>query len=250
MTHSESPSLLGGVAIIGMAGRFPGAQSVDQFWRNQLNGVESISYFNVEELEVPRARELCERPTYVRARSILADVDLFDAEFFGIHPREAELMDPQHRLFLECCWQALEDGAYDPFTYQGSIGVHAGCSIPTYFLSRLCSNAEFIQSFTGGYQVGNYLEMLGNSLDFLSTRVSYKLNLRGPSFTLQAGCSTSLVAVCQAVQSLLTFQSDMALAGGISITFPQKRGTEYQEGGMTSPGAGLRAGAHRLRRRD
>src|SRR5712671_4997669 len=235
MTHSKSPSLVGGVAIIGMAGRFPGAQSVDQFWRNQINGVESISHFNVEDLEVPRARELSERPTYVRARSILADVDLFDAEFFGIHPREAELMDPQHRLFLECCWQALEDAAYDPFTYQGSIGVHAGCSIPTYFLSRLCSNPEFIQSFTGGYQVGNYLEMLGNSLDFLSTRVSYKLNLRGPSFTLQAGCSTSLVAVCQAVQSLLTFQSDMALAGGVSITFPQKRGTEYQEGGMTSP---------------
>jgi len=108
-------------------------------------------------------------------------------------------------------------------------------------LSRLCTNAEFIQSFTGGYQVGNYLEMLGNSLDFLSTRVSYKLNLRGPSFTLQAGCSTSLVAVCQAVQSLLTFQSDMALAGGVSITFPQKRGTEYQEGGMTSPDGRCRA---------
>src|SRR5258705_4210751 len=241
MSNSESPSLLGGVAIIGMAGRFPGAQSVDQFWRSQLNGVESIAHFNVEELEVPRARELSERPTYVRARAILADVDLFDAEFFGIHPREAELMDPEHRLFLECCWQALEDAAYDPFTYQGSIGVHAGCSIPTYFLSRLCSNAEFIQSFTGGYQVGNYLEMLGNSLDFLSTRVSYKLNLRGPSFTLLAGLSPSLVAVCQAVQSLLTFQSDMALAGGVSITFPQNRGAEYQEGGMTSPDGHCRA---------
>src|SRR5258705_7734015 len=241
MSNSESPSLLGGVAIIGMAGRFPGAQSVDQFWRSQLNGVESIAHFNVEELEVPRAREFSARRNYVRARSILGDVDMFDAEFFGIHPREAELMDPQHRLFLECCWQALEDAAYDPFTYQGSIGVHAGCSIPTYFLSRLCSNAEFIQSFTGGYQVGNYLEMLGNSLDFLSTRVSYKLNLRGPSFTLQAGCSTSLVAVCQAFQSLMTYQSDMALAGASSITLPQKRGTEYQEGGMTSPDGHCRA---------
>jgi amino acid adenylation domain-containing protein len=241
MTQGESPSLLEGVAIIGMAGRFPGAQSVAQFWRNQLDGVESISHFTVEELEVPRARELSERSTYVRARSILTDIDMFDAEFFGIYPREAELMDPQHRLFLECCWQALEDAAYDPFTYQGSIGVHAGCSIPSYFLSRLCTNAEFIQSFTGGYQVGNYLEMLGNSLDFLSTRVSYKLNLRGPSFTLQAGCSTSLVAVCQAAQSLLTYQGDMALAGGVSITLPQKRGSEYQEGGMTSPDGHCRA---------
>jgi amino acid adenylation domain-containing protein len=229
------------VAIIGMAGRFPGARSVAEFWRNQLEGVESISHFKVEELEVPRARELSERPTYVRARSILADVDLFDAEFFGIYPREAELMDPQHRLFLECSWQVLEDAAYDPFAYQGSIGVHAGCSMPTYFLSRLCTNAEFIQIFTGGYQVGNYLEMLGNSSDFLSTRVSYKLNLRGPSFTLQAGCSTSLVAVCQAAQSLLTYQSDMALAGGVSITLPQKRGSEYQEGGMTSPDGRCRA---------
>ena len=241
MTHSESPPLLEGVAIIGMAGRFPGAQSVTQFWRNQLEGVEAISHFEVEELEVPSARQLSERPNYVRARSILADVDLFDADFFAIYPREAELMDPQHRLFLECCWEALEDAAYDPFTYEGSIGVHAGCGIPSYFLSRLCTNADFIQGFTGGYQVGNYLEMLGNSLDFLSTRVSYKLNLRGPSFTLQAGCSTSLVAVCQAAQSLLTYQSDMALAGGVSITFPQKRGTEYQEGGMTSPDGRCRA---------
>jgi amino acid adenylation domain-containing protein len=231
----DSPSSLEGVAIIGMAGRFPGASSVAEFWRNQLEGVEAISHFEVEELEVPGARELSARPGYVRSRSVLKDVDLFDAEFFGIYPREAELMDPQHRLFLECCWQALEDAGYDPFSYPGSIGVHAGCSMPTYFLSRLCASDDFIQKFTGGYQVSNYLEMLGNSLDFLSTRVSYKLNLRGPSFTLQAGCSTSLVAVCQAFQSLLTYQSDMALAGGSSVTLPQKRGSEYQEGGMTSP---------------
>jgi len=235
VSRLDSPALVEGVAIIGMAGRFPGARAVAEFWRNQLDGVEAISHFKVEELEVPRARELSERPTYVRARSILDGVDMFDAEFFGIYPREAELMDPQQRLFLECCWEALEDAAYDPFTYPGSIGVHAGCSTSTYFLSRLCASDDFIQKFTGGYQVGNYLEMLGNNLDFLSTRVSYKLNLRGPSFTLQAGCSTSLIAVCQAFQSLMTYQSDMALAGGSSITFPQKRGTEYQEGGMTSP---------------
>jgi amino acid adenylation domain-containing protein len=231
----DSSPPLEGVAIIGIAGRFPGASSVAEFWRNQAQGVEAISHFQIDELENADASELSQRANYVRARSILPDVDLFDAEFFGIHPREAELIDPQHRLFLECCWQALEDAAYDPFSYPGSIGVHAGCSMPTYFLSRLCANQDFIQKFTSGYQVGNYFEMLGNSLDFLSTRVSYKLNLRGPSFTLQAGCSTSLVAVCQAFQSLMTYQSDMALAGGSSITLPQKRGTEYQEGGMTSP---------------
>ncbi len=226
---------LDGVAIVGMAGRFPGAHNVEEFWKNQLNGVEAISHFRVEELEVPNAAELAKDPTYVRARSVLDDVDLFDAEFFGIYPREAELMDPQHRVFLESCWQALEDAGYDPARYAGEIGVYAGCSPATYFLSRVCSNPGFIDKFTGGYQVGNYPEMLGSSLDFLATRVSYKLNLRGPSFTMLAGCSTSLLAVTQACQSLLTYQCDMALAGGSSITFPQKRGSFYQEGGMISP---------------
>jgi amino acid adenylation domain-containing protein len=223
------------LAIIGMAGRFPGAKSVSQFWENQVNGVEAISHFTTEELEVPNAHELAKDPNYVKARSILSDVDQFDADFFGIYPREAELMDPQHRVFLECCWESFEDAGYDPFAYQGPVGVFAGCSMSSYFLSRLCTAEGFIQKFTGAYQVGNYPEMMGSSLDFLSTRVSYKLNLRGPSFTLQAGCSTSLIAVCQACQSLLTYACDMALAGGSSITFPQKRGSFYQEGGMISP---------------
>ncbi len=115
---NQSP-LLEGVAIIGMAGRFPGAQSVAEFWRNQLNGVEAISHFRVDELEVPNAAELSKDPNYVRARSVLGDVGLFDAEFFGIFPREAELMDPQQRLFLESCWQAFEDAGYDPSIYPG-----------------------------------------------------------------------------------------------------------------------------------
>jgi amino acid adenylation domain-containing protein len=227
--------LLGGVAIIGMAGRFPGAPSVAEFWRNQLNGIEGISRFRVEDLEIPNAAEVAQNPSYVRARSILENVDLFDADFFGIYPREAELIDPQQRLFLECSWQAFEDAGYNPFAYPGAIGVYAGSSTSTYFLSRLCTRPDFIQKFISDYQVGNYPEMMGNNLDFLSTRVAYKFNLRGPAFTMQSGCSTSLVAVCQACQSLLTYQSDMALAGGTSITFPQKRGSHYQEGGMVSP---------------
>ena len=236
MNRSAQPgSALPQIAIIGMSGRFPGAKSVSQFWQNQLNGLEAISHFTTEELEVPNAHELAGHPNYVKARSILPDVELFDADFFGIYPREAELMDPQHRLFLECCWETFEDAGYDPFAYRGSVGVFAGCSMSSYFLSRLCAAEGFIQQFTGAYQVGNYLEMMGSSLDFLSTRVSYKLNLRGPSFTLQAGCSTSLIAVCQACQSLLTYGCDMALAGGVSIIFPQKRGSFYQEGGMISP---------------
>ena len=240
MSEIRNP-VLDGVAIIGMAGRFPGARNVAEFWKNQLAGIESISHFTVEELEVPDAVELSRQPNYVRARSILEDVDLFDAEFFGMYPREAELMDPQQRLFLEACWNALEDSGTDPFTYPGAIGVFGGNSVSTYFLSRLCSDPDFIRRFTGAYQVGNYPEMMGNNLDFLTTRVSYKLNLRGPAFTMQAGCSTSLLAVCQACQSILTYQSDMALAGGASITFPQKRGSFYQDGGMVSPDGHCRA---------
>ena len=225
---------LDGVAIIGMAGRLPGAHGIAEFWRNQLNGVEAISHFRVEELEIPNASQLAQQPNYVRSRSVLDDVDLFDAEFFGIYPREAELMDPQHRLMLESCWQALEDAGYDPAAYSGAIGVYAGMSMSTYFLAKLCAAPGFIGQFTGDYQVGNYLAMMGNSLDFLATRVSYKLNLRGPAFTMQAGCATSLLAVTQACQSLLTYQSDMALAGAVSISFPQKRGYFYQDGGMVS----------------
>ncbi len=231
--ESQEPRL-DGVAIIGMAGRLPGAQNVAEFWQNQLNGVEAISHFRVEELEIPNGAQLAQQPNYVRSRSILDDVDLFDAEFFGIYPREAELMDPQHRLMLESCWQALEDAGYDPAAYSGAIGVYAGMSMSTYFLAKLCATPGFIEQFTGDYQVGNYLAMMGNSLDFLATRVSYKLNLRGPAFTMQAGCATSLLAVTQACQSLLTYQSDMALAGAVSVSLPQKRGYLYQEGGMVS----------------
>jgi amino acid adenylation domain-containing protein len=223
-----------GVAIIGMAGRFPGARSVTEFWRNQLDGIESISHFRPDDLEISNKADVANDPRYVMARSILDDVDLFDAEFFGIYPREAELMDPQQRLFLECCWQAIEDAGYVADTYPGQIGIFAGSSISSYFLTRLCAMPGFIQKFTAGYQVSNYVEMMGNSLDFISTRVSYKLNLRGPSFTMLSACSTSLLAVTQACQSLLTYQSDMALAGGVSITFPQKRGYYYQDGGMMS----------------
>lgn len=236
----EAPAL-DGVAIIGMAGRFPGARNVTEFWRNQLEGIEAISQFRVDELEIANAAEIARDPRYVKARSVIDEVDMFDAEFFGIYPREAELMDPQQRLFLECCWQALEDAGYVPDTYQGQIAVYAGSSVWSYFLTRLCTTPGFIEKFTSGYQVSNYVEMMGNSLDFLSTRVSYKLNLRGPSFTMLSACSTSLLAVTQACQSLLTYQSDMALAGGVSITLPQKRGYYYQEGGMVSPDGHCRA---------
>lgn len=225
---------LEGVAIIGVAARLPGAKNAEQFWQNQRNAVESISQFREDELEVANAASLAKRPEYIRARSILSDPEYFDAGFFGIFPREAEFIDPQQRIFLECCWEALEDAAYNPFAYSGAISVYGGSSPSTYFLSRLCSNPKFVREYTSAYQVGNYPAMLGSSPDFLATRVSYKLDLRGPAFTMVAGCSTSLLAICQACQGLLTYQADMALAGAVSVSFPQKRGYLYQEGGMVS----------------
>ncbi|WOJ88232.1 polyketide synthase [Methylocapsa polymorpha] len=224
-----------GVAIIGMAGRFPGAADVRAFWRNLRDGVESITRFSDSELEDAFDRSVRDNPNFVRARAILDGVEQFDAGFFGMHAREAELTDPQHRLFLECAWQALEDGGYDPARYAGAIGVFAGCSMNTYFLRHVCQDRAAVELFASNYQVGSYAELVGGLQDFLATRVSYKLDLRGPSVTVQSACSTSLVAVAQACQSLLLYQSDMALAGGVSITLPQRRGYLAQDDAMVSP---------------
>ncbi len=234
---------LDGIAIIGMAGRFPGAGDVETFWKNIVAGVESISRFTDDELECARAiaTSLRNDPNYIKARPILDGVDLFAASFFGITPKEAEMMDPQHRIFLECAWNALEDAGYDPERYAGAIGVYGGQSLNTYLLANLCADRDFITDLVGQYQVGGYNVVLGNDKDYLATRVSYKLNLNGPGITVQTACSTSLVAVVQACQSLLTYQCDMALAGGVSITFPQKRGYLYQQGGMVSRDGHCRA---------
>ncbi|MBV8436658.1 MAG: amino acid adenylation domain-containing protein [Silvibacterium sp.] len=222
------------IAIIGMTGRFPGANSVEQFWTNLAAGVESITFFDREQLD-GFERELAGRTeSYVASRPILADADKFDAAFFGIYPKEAAQMDPQHRVFLECCWEVLERAGYDPAHTTQSVGVFAGCSMNTYFMRNLATGREFLEDFTGAYQVGNYVTMMGNDKDFLPTRVSYKLNLRGPSMTVQSACSTALVAVCQGAQSLLTGSCDMALAGAVSITVPQHRGYIPQEGGLAS----------------
>ncbi len=221
------------IAIVGMSGRFPGARDVEQFWQNLTQGVESISRFDEAELEYS-LRSPAEDQKMIRARGILEDTDLFDADFFGMYPKEAQLIDPQHRLFLECAWEALESSGHAPESYPGLIGVYAGLSMNTYLLHNLCTDRAFAAGFSANYQVGEYQTMLGNDKDFMPTRVSYKLNLRGPSMTVQCACSTSLVAVCQACTSLLTYQCDMALAGGVSITFPQKRDYRYQEEGLAS----------------
>jgi len=231
-----------GIAIIGLDCRFPGAGNAAAFWENLKNGVESISFFSDEELAAAGADpELLRNPGYVKARSLLEDVDLFDAEFFGFSPKEAESMDPQQRVFLETAWKALENAGYDGEKYDGAIGVFAGCYLDTYLLANLCSDREFIEELLNFKKVGAFQTFLGNDKDYLTSRVAYKLNLKGPAITVQTACSTSLVAICQACQSLLQGQCDMALAGGATITFPQKKGYLYQEGGMLSPDGHCRA---------
>ncbi len=227
---------LEGIAIIGMSGRFPGASNVQEFWQNLINGVDTISHFREDELEysVATETEQAAGQKYVRARGMLDNVDQFDAAFFDINPPDAEVMDPQHRFFLECAWESIESAGYDPGQFPGLIGVFAGCSLNSYLLFNLCKDRAFAAGFAGNYQVGKYSILLGNGNDFLSTRVSYKLNLKGPSMTIQTACSTSLVAVCQACTNLLTYQCDMALAGGVSISFPQKRNYLFEEGSLVS----------------
>lgn len=227
------------LAVVGLAGRFPGAAHPEEFWQNLLAGVDSVSHFEDPEFSVatPEARARGER--FVGARGTLEGVDQFDAEFFGIQPREAEVMDPQHRIFLECGWEALESAGHDPITYPGLIGVYASLSLNTYLLHNLAGGGA--ARLPGQYQVGEYATMLGNDKDFLPTRLAYKLNLRGPCMAVQTACSSSLVAIAQAATALQTYQCDMALAGGVSITFPQRRDYLYQEDGMVSPDGTCRA---------
>ncbi|MCI0726484.1 MAG: amino acid adenylation domain-containing protein [Chloroflexi bacterium] len=224
------------IAIIGMVGRFPRAKNLDEFWQNLRNGVECITFFSDEEL-LTAGVSLAElrNPNYVKAMGVLADIELFDAAFFGFSPREAELMDPQQRIFLECAWEALANAGYDSETYGGRIGVYAGASAFAYLFNNLYSNLHLMDSL-GIHQFG-----IGNLSDFLTTRVSYKLNLKGPSIDVQTACSTSLVAIHLACQSLLNDECDIALAGGISIGLPQEAGYWHEEGSILSPDGHCRA---------
>ena len=237
MSYSAAYDREEGIAIVGMAGRFPGARTVAQLWCNLLEARESISHFHADELEPAPAEDMAARasPAYVRARGILDDIEMFDAGFFGINPKEAEILDPQQRVFLETAWEALEDAGHDPQRFTGPIGVFAGASNNYYYLQNLLHRGDVTDL------VGWLTTMMGNEKDYLTTRVAYKLDLKGPALNIQTACSTSLVAVCSAVQSLLSYQCDMALAGGVSITLPQRRGYLWREGFITSPDGHCRA---------
>ena len=223
------------IAIVGMSGRFPGAKNIEEFWEKLRDGVEAISFFTDEELRRSGIdEESLREPGYVKAAGVLDQIEMFDASFFGFNPREAEVLDPQQRLFLECAWESLEHAGYNPEKYPGLIGVYAGASMSSY-LYNVYSNPEIV-GLIGDFQV-----QLGNDKDNLPTSVSYKLNLKGPSIAIQTACSTSLVAVSVACQSLLSYQCDMALAGGVRVALPQPAGYFYQEGGIMSPDGHCRA---------
>jgi acyl transferase domain-containing protein/acyl carrier protein len=224
------------IAIIGMACRFPGAADVEAYWRNLRDGVESITFLEDAQLEPSIMEDVALRkdPGYVRAAAVIDGAEDFAASFFGLSPKEAELMDPQHRVFLECAWTALEDAGYDPARYRERIGVYAGARTNTYVFN-LFSNPDALGG-VGAFEVG-----LGNDLAFLSTRVSHLLNLRGPAYSLHTACSTALVAVHLAGQALLAGECRMALAGGVAIQTPQRTGYLHQPGGISSPDGHCRA---------
>ncbi len=217
------------VAIVGMAGRFPGADDVDTLWKNLCEGRETLTFFRDEELDASIPASLRGDSSYVKARGILKDVELFDAAFFGISPKEAELMDPQQRKFLEISWECLEHAGYVPEQYAGRIGVFGGMYNPTYFQKHVMHRPDLIE------KVGEFTVMLANEKDYVTTRVAHRLNLTGPAVSIHTACSTSLVAVSQAFDSLRNGHCDMAIAGGVAITCPPNSGYLYQEGAMLSP---------------
>jgi amino acid adenylation domain-containing protein len=228
--NSPEPSL-DGIAIIGLEGRFPEARNAEEFWRNLVDGKDCITRFTDEQLAASgyNPKALRALPGYVAARGLVEKPEWFDRAFFGVPTKEAEVMDPQHRVFLEIAWAALEDAGCDPSTYSGLIGLFAGTSNSTYYPYFVRQRRDLMET------VGVVSAVIANEKDFLTNRAAYKLGLRGPALNIQTACSTSLVTVCVACQSLLDHGCDIALAGGVSLTFPQDRGYFYQEGSMTSP---------------
>lgn len=217
------------VAIIGMSGRFPQAANVEELWRNLLDGRDCISSWTPDELDPSIPAALREHPDYVRARGVMADADRFDAEFFGMNPRMAQLMDPQQRVLLEVAWAAMEDAAYDPAAIQGAVGVYAGVNNNTYYTRNVLGHTDLIQA------VGDVQVSTSNEKDYVATRLAFEFDLRGPALSIHTACSTSLVAIAQAFRALNNGECDMALAGGVAVTAPINSGVLYTEGSMFSP---------------
>lgn len=236
----------GRIAIVGMSGRFPGAPDIESFWRLLCDGQTALRKYTAEEiragidahdyLTVPYVERQVSGDNWVGAGYFLADIDKFDASFFGYSPNEAELIDPQQRMFLEAAWAAMEDAGYVPDDYHGSGAVFAGTGLSRYFLNNIYSNREIMCASDRDLIAG-----IGNEPDYLTNRVAYKLNLTGPSVTVQTACSTSLVAIHMACQALRAGECDLSLAGGSMATVPNGFGYQYQEGSMSSPDGLIRA---------
>jgi acyl transferase domain-containing protein/thioesterase domain-containing protein/acyl carrier protein len=229
------------IAIVGMSVNVPGAQGVDAYWANLRDGVESIRRLSEDEmLAAGESPENIARKNYVPAAAVLDGFDTFDPEFFGFSPKDAAILDPQHRKFLEVAWEAMEQGGRPPESLEGPIGVYAGCGMGSYFYFNICSNADLVDD------VGMFLlRHTGNDKDFLSTRVSHVFDLKGPSINLQTACSTSLVAIHYACQALNAGEVDMAVAGGVTIELPQGRGYLFKENEILSPDGHCHAFDHR-----
>ena len=216
------------VAIVGMAARYPGARSVDQLWQALCEGRETVRFFRDTELDPWISPALRSDASYVKARGVLDDVEAFDAGFFGIPRKEAEVMDPQQRILLELGWEALENAGHVPGSFDGRIGVFAGKYNDTYWSENVVTRPELVEA------MGAFQAMVGNEKDYVATRIAHKLDLTGPALSIHTACSTSLVTIVQAVRSLRAGECDLAIAGGVSITVPVRSGYLYQEGGMLS----------------
>lgn len=215
MKADSNESVIDGIAIIGMAGRFPQSDTIDQFWKNLIDGKDCISTLSIDDARAAGVPDsIINLPNYIRRGGRVKNPDLFDATFFGFSPKDAQLLDPQHRLFLQCGWEAIESAGYNLNNLNCQVGVFGGCNMNYYLINNLIANPGILS---------NYFELqtiFSSDKDFLATRLSYKFNLKGPSYTIQSACSSSLVAVHVACQNLLTYQCDMALAGGVSLQIP------------------------------
>ncbi|UHG91353.1 polyketide synthase [Spirosoma oryzicola] len=225
---ADRPANQADVAVIGMAGRFPGATTINEFWEILKQGRETTRFFTDDELDATIPDKLKNDPLYVKARGVIDNADQFDPQFFGLPPTVAQLMDPQQRIFLEIAWEALEQTGYLPQRYGGRVGVFAGCGNNTYYLNNVLTNKELVD------QIGAFQVMTLNEKDYIASRTAYQLNLKGPAVSVYSACSTSLLAITQAVQSIRSGQCDVALAGGATVTAPIYSGHLYQEGAMLS----------------
>ncbi len=231
------------IAVIGMSCRFPGAVNAEEFWNNLILGKETLTHFTGEEIArfEPYFDKIKDNPDYVRVRGVLKDIDKFDAAFFGMTPKEAAETDPQQRIWLETAWQALENAGCDPFSYPGAIGVFAGGGVSSYLINNILRDHDWRENFFRPDSGASSQLMFGNDPSYITTKTAYHFNLKGPAVYVQTACSTSLVAIVQACQSLYSYDSDVCLAGGIRIIIPQEKGYLYQEGGIPSPDGHCRA---------